>query len=70
MGKKGRMPEVRQVAEEEIGAAQAAELTLLLDLEARWENLRARPGQEPRRSRPSPKIYRLCRGLMTPSAHI
>jgi hypothetical protein len=35
------MPEVRHVAEERIGAAQAAELTVLLDLEARWENLRA-----------------------------
>src|SRR4051812_17148601 len=35
------MPEVRHVTEEEIDAAQAAELTVLLDLEARWENLRA-----------------------------
>src|SRR5262249_6504201 len=35
------MPEVPLIAEEEIGAAQAAALTVLLDLEARWENLRA-----------------------------
>jgi hypothetical protein len=35
------MTEVRLVAEEEISAAQAAALTVLLDLEARWENLRA-----------------------------
>ena len=35
------MPEVRLVAEEEISAAQAAALAVLLDLEARWENLRA-----------------------------
>jgi hypothetical protein len=41
MGKKSRMPEMRPVAEEEIGAAQAAELIVLFDLEARWENLRA-----------------------------
>jgi hypothetical protein len=34
------MPEVRLVGEEEISAAQAAALTVLLDLEARWENLR------------------------------
>ena len=35
------MPEVRNVAEEDICAAQAAELAMLLNLEARWENLRA-----------------------------
>jgi hypothetical protein len=39
------MPEVRHVGGDEVDAAQAAELTALLDLEARWENLRAaRPG--------------------------
>ena len=48
MGKKARMPEVRHVAEEEIGAAQAAELIVLLDLEARWENLRAARQGTPR----------------------
>jgi hypothetical protein len=42
------MPEVRHVAEEEIGAAQAAELIVLLDLEARWENLRAARQGTPR----------------------
>jgi hypothetical protein len=35
------MPEVQLVAEEKISAEQAAALTVLLDLEARWENLRA-----------------------------
>jgi hypothetical protein len=35
------MPEMRLVAEEEINAAQAAALAVLLDLEACWENLRA-----------------------------
>jgi hypothetical protein len=42
------MPEVRNVAEEEIGAAQAAELAVLLNLEARWENLRAAKSGTPR----------------------
>jgi hypothetical protein len=42
------MPEVRPVAGEEIGAAQAAELIVLLDLEARWENLRAARQETPR----------------------
>jgi hypothetical protein len=42
------MPEVRNVAEEEIGAAQAAELAVLLNLEARWENLRAARAGIPR----------------------
>jgi hypothetical protein len=41
------MPETRLVAEEEIDAAQAAELTVLLDLEARWENLRAARSETP-----------------------
>jgi hypothetical protein len=35
------MPEMRLVAQEEISAAQAAALAVLLDLEACWENLRA-----------------------------
>jgi hypothetical protein len=35
------MPEVQLVAEEGITAEQAAALSVLLDLEARWENLRA-----------------------------
>jgi hypothetical protein len=35
------MPEVQIVAEEKISAEQAEALTVLLDLEARWENLRA-----------------------------
>ena len=48
MGKKARMPEVRHVAGEEIAAAQAAELIVLLDLEARWENLRAARQETPR----------------------
>ena len=42
------MPEVRHVAGEEIGPAQAAELIVLLDLEARWENLRAARQGTPR----------------------
>jgi hypothetical protein len=42
------MPEVRNVAEEEIGAAQAAELAVLLNREARWENLRAARSGTPR----------------------
>jgi hypothetical protein len=42
------MPEVRHGAEQEIGAAQAAELIVLLDLEARWENLRAARQGAPR----------------------
>jgi hypothetical protein len=42
------MPEVRHAPGEAIGAAQAAELIVLLDLEARWENLRAaRQGAPP-----------------------
>ena len=42
------MPEVQLVAEKEISAAQAAALTVLLDLEARWENLRAARQETPR----------------------
>ena len=42
------MTEARLVAGEEISAAQAAALTVLLDLEARWENLRAARQGTPR----------------------
>jgi hypothetical protein len=42
------MPEVRNVGKEEIGAAQAAELAVLLHLEARWENLSAARSGTPR----------------------
>ncbi len=41
MGKQAGMSEMRLVAEQEISADQAAALTVLLDLEAHWENLRA-----------------------------
>jgi hypothetical protein len=51
------MPEVRDVAEQEIGVAQAAELIVLLDLEARWENLRA-ARQE------TPQVSSLARDLL------
>jgi hypothetical protein len=42
------MPEVRNEVEEEIGAAQASDLAVLLNLEARWENLRAATSGTPR----------------------
>lgn len=41
------MPEMRQAHIENIDAAQAAELSLLIDLEARWENLRRSRLQPP-----------------------
>jgi hypothetical protein len=34
------MPEMREVCDTNLDSAQAAELALLVDLEARWENLR------------------------------
>ena len=39
------MPEIRDAAAGDIAAAQAAELSVLVDLEARWENLRKIPSQ-------------------------
>jgi hypothetical protein len=53
------MPAVRHVAGEEIGAVQAAELTALLDLEARWENLRAARSGTPQ----SPPITQDLQGM-------
>jgi hypothetical protein len=37
------MPDVREAVVENLGPEQAAELSLLVDLEARWENLRKSP---------------------------
>src|SRR5207245_7669879 len=39
------MPEIQEAYVVNIDAAQAAELSLLVDLEARWENLRRSPLQ-------------------------
>ena len=39
------MPEIQEASVGNIDAAQAAELSLLVDLEARWENLRKTPLQ-------------------------
>jgi hypothetical protein len=39
------MPEMREASVPNIGPAQAAELSLLVDLEARWENLRKTPSR-------------------------
>jgi hypothetical protein len=41
------MPEIREADVVNIDAAQAAELSLLVDLEARWENLRRSPVKPP-----------------------
>jgi hypothetical protein len=41
------MPEIREAYVVNIAASQAAELSLLVDLEARWENLRRTPLQPP-----------------------
>ena len=41
------MPEIREAYVANMDAAQAAELSLLVDLEARWENLRRTPLQPP-----------------------
>ena len=41
------MPEIREASVVSIDAAQAAELSLLVDLEARWENLRRTPLRPP-----------------------
>src|SRR5258707_5439965 len=40
------MPEMREAASGTLPAAQAAELALLVDLEARWENLRKTPAPD------------------------
>ena len=40
------MPEMRNAALGNLPAAQAAELALLVDLEARWENLRKTPAPD------------------------
>jgi hypothetical protein len=55
------MPEVRNAAEEEIGAAQAAELAVLLNLEARWENLRAARSGTPRVPSVTPDLQAMQR---------
>jgi hypothetical protein len=55
------MPEVRLVAEEEISAAQAAALTVLLDLEARWENLRAARSGTPQVPSATPDLQAMQR---------
>ena len=41
------MLEMKEVSVGNIGPAQAAELSLLVDLEARWENLRRTPARSP-----------------------
>jgi hypothetical protein len=41
------MPEMREGCDRNLDPAQAAELALLVDLEARWENLRNTPPQDP-----------------------
>jgi hypothetical protein len=41
------MPEMREASIGNIDIAQAAELSLLVDLEARWENLRKTPSRAP-----------------------
>jgi hypothetical protein len=41
------MPEMREVCARNLDPAQAAELALLVDLEARWENLRNTPPRDP-----------------------
>ena len=55
------MPEVRLVAEEEISAAQAAALAVLLDLEARWENLRAARSGTPQVPSATPDLQAMQR---------
>jgi hypothetical protein len=41
------MPETREVCARNLDPAQVAELALLVDLEARWENLRHTPARDP-----------------------
>jgi hypothetical protein len=41
------MPEMRETPDGNLDPAQAADLALLVDLEARWENLRDTPAQAP-----------------------
>jgi hypothetical protein len=55
------MPEVRNVAQEETGAAQAAELAVLLNLEARWENLRAAKSGTPQIPSVTPDLQAMQR---------
>ena len=55
------MPEVQLVAEKEISAAQAAALTVLLDLEARWENLRAARSGTPQVQSATPDLQAMQR---------
>ena len=55
------MPELRHVAKEEIGAAQAGELAVLLNLEARWENLRADRSGTPRVTSVTPDLQAMQR---------
>ena len=55
------MPEVRLVPEEEISAAQAAALTVLLDLEACWENLRAARSRTPQVPSATPDLQAMQR---------
>ena len=55
------MTEARLVAGEEISAAQAAALTVLLDLEARWENLRATRSGTPQVPSATPDLQAMQR---------
>ena len=55
------MPDVRLVAEEEISAAQAAALAVLLDLEARRENLRAARSGTPQVPSATPDLQAMQR---------
>jgi hypothetical protein len=41
------MPEIRETSDGNLDPAQAADLALLVDLEARWENLRNTPARAP-----------------------
>ena len=55
------MPETREACVGNIDAAQAAELSLLVDLEARWENLRAARSGTPQVPSATPDLQAMQR---------
>jgi hypothetical protein len=51
------MPVMTETLELALGPAQAAELALLIDLEARWENLRTPPSRTPQAPSTTQDLY-------------
>jgi len=57
------MPEMKEASVKTLDPAQASELALLVDLEARWENLRKTPSQAAEMGATKQDLLRQAEGL-------